>query len=116
MTTAVDIATMLPESIRKKFEAHYAKQDPITWELAEGCSRCGSFCYSSGRTTHELWHKNVSCQLWMLSQWPIEHTQIHEIESTAFQAVIASILGFIDPEGEQDPEAHAHEDGTTHAH
>jgi hypothetical protein len=117
MTTAKDIATMLPPEVRKQFEEHYSKQDRINWDSTDGsCSRCGCNVPASSRSIHTLWHKNVSCQLWMVSQWPLQHTEQHVRETHAFQAVIASILGFMDPEGQTEAGEHVHEDGTTHAH
>lgn len=97
MTAAQDISTILPEERRKQWEAFYAKQDPIIWAEGENCSRCGAYIYPYMRQTHELWHKNLACQLWLMGGWPVEHLESHARETNAFQAVIASILGFIDP-------------------
>lgn len=98
MTTAKDISTILPEERRQQWEAFYSKQDPITFEKTTGaCGRCGSMVHSLGQYTHQLWHKNLSCRLWLLGGWPVEHLESHARETAAFQAVIASIFGFIDP-------------------
>lgn len=98
MTTAKDISTMLPEGLRKEFEEFYYKQEPITWASGEYCSRCGSRVASFMRGVHAMWHKNLSCQLWMMKGWPIMHLEQHDQEMEALQAVISSILGFIDAE------------------
>lgn len=103
MTTAVDISTILPEDMRLEFEEHYAKQDRITWDFLASCSRCGAAVSSALREVHELWHKNISVQMWMMKGWPIAHISQHERETAAFQAVIAGILGFIDPEAASPP-------------
>lgn len=103
MTTA-DISKALPEKRRKQFDLFYASQGAITWEVAEGCSRCGAYVpLTSLRPTHELWHKNLACQLWLLGGWPVEHLESHIRETAAFQAVIASILGFMNAEEPSEP-------------
>lgn len=106
MATAVDISKILPEDMRLEFEEHYAKQDSINFKKGY-CSRCGSNVYaeSMAMSTHRLWHKNLSCQLWMMKGWPVAHISQHERETAAFQAVISGILGFIDPQ-EGTPSTH----------
>ncbi len=118
METAKDLSRTLPEGMRKTFEEHYARQDPVAWGSTDGsCGRCGCTVPASSRGLHEVWHKNVSCQMWMLGTWPGDHLRDHVKETAAFQAVIASIIGFIDPEGGPPTEGgHTHEDGTTHVH
>lgn len=120
MTTATaDIAACLPKELKEAFEKHYAKQKDITWASGEYCSRCGARVASFMLDTHKLWHKNASCQLWMISRFPVEHMRQHQEEGRAIADLIGGLLGFIEEPSEVVPveeSYHTHEDGTTHAH
>ncbi len=128
MQTAEDISKVLPTEIRQQFEAHYARQAPIQFETTDGtCSRCGAMVVMLGEPIHEMWHKNVSCQLWMMSHWSAGHMRHHDAMEGAIQSMLEGLLGMagIDVNGlaegdtlmkDGEPVAHVHEDGTTHAH
>ena len=139
-TATADIAACLPKDLREAFEKHYAKQESTKYQgggdNADGhCSRCGAVVPWSKWMRHELWHKNASCQLWMISRFPMEHMRQHQAEGRVIAELIGNILGFIDPpdgptSGDPDEEfpiqklrvddtvipPHTHKDGTTHDH
>jgi hypothetical protein len=117
----------LPAKMRNAFAEHYSKQPEIRFIGGEYCSRCAAKVDSMMLDRHRNWHRNVSCQMWMMGQFVQDHNEDHRAMTQAIGAVIeAMTMVGDDGEGipsthptfeEADmPRLHVHEEGTAHEH